>query len=97
MPQFRYLFSAGALDRLAAQHVAWQAVLFVLDVASPTVQEHLGAALLRVIGADAHGHLLMVTLRETADDDVYEILTARYLDADESAAASTLLTRKEER
>lgn len=97
MPLFRYLFAAGALDRLAAHHVAWQAVLFVLEVASPVHQQHIGSAVLRVTGADQRGHLLMVTLLELPDtDDTYEILSARYLDPEESAAASFLLTPRED-
>lgn len=43
--------------------------------------------------ADEYGHLLTVRLIESPTvDDKYEIRSARYLDAEESAAASMLLT-----
>jgi hypothetical protein len=85
-----YRFTAETLDRLARNRVSWQSVLFVLDVAHPQLREWIGATLLRVIAADQAGDLLMVTMLEQ-DDAVFDILTARYLDADESAAASTAL------
>ena len=96
MPLFRYQFAAGALDRLTGHHVAWQMVLYVLTRGHPSVREHVGAAVLRVTAADRHGDLLMVTLLETGEDDLYEILSARYLNAEESAAASYLLTPRED-
>jgi hypothetical protein len=99
VPLFRYRFAAGALDRMTANQVPWQLVLFVLEYGHPALRERLGSALLRLIAADPRGDLLMVTLLEVAadDDDTYEILSARYLDAEESAAASTLLTPREDR
>ncbi len=96
MPLFRYRWAAGALDRVLANQVAFAAVLYVLDLGTPVFQRHIAANLLQYIAADERGHLLMVTLIETAEDDTYEIMTARYLDPEESAAASMFLTPRED-
>lgn len=88
-----YRFTAETLARLAAQHVHWRAVLFVLDVSRPQLREWIGASLLRVVAADEYGELLMVTLLEQ-HDDTFDILTARYLDPAESAAASTAFEKE---
>lgn len=81
----RYRYADGTLDRLIANAVPWQAVEWVLHIARPTLREFIATAVLRVVGRDPDGALLMVTCIETADDDVYQIVTARYLDPDEAA------------
>ena len=96
MPLFRYRWAAGALERVLANHVPVAAVFFVLDLGSPVFQRYLGANLMQYTAADDRGSLLLVTLIETAADDLYEIQTARYLDDEESAAARMFLTREED-
>ena len=81
MPEEAYVFTLSSYDRLAEAAIDPLAVRHVLS--RPVVRRHIGAVL-TVAGRDHHGRWLSVALIE-GDDDQYEVVGARYLDADEIA------------
>lgn len=81
MPDEAYTFTLASYDRLAAAAIDPLAVRHVLS--HPVVRRHIGAVL-TVAGRDHGGTWLSVALIEQADDQ-YEVVGARYLDADEIA------------
>jgi hypothetical protein len=92
VPDNQYRYREDTLARLHANGVRWPMVDYVLNYSRPIWREYLGTALLRIVGYDRDGDLLLVTVLERPDeDDVYDILTARYLDEDEARAAAAHL------
>lgn len=87
-----YRYTATTLDRLAANHVDWRDVEWVLRYQRPVIRERIGVSLLRIIGQCQNfgPPWLMVILLE-AEDDIYTIESARYLSAEETAAAHRTL------
>jgi hypothetical protein len=78
VPDNQYRYREDTLARLHANGVRWPMVDYVLNYSRPIWREYLGTALLRIVGYDRDGDLLLVTVLERPDeDDVYDILTAR--------------------
>lgn len=84
-----YIWEDGSYDRLAASHVAWQDAQYVLRHGTPIIRQHLDRVLL-MTARTADGRWLTVVSIET-DDDTYLIHDARYLDAEETAAADAAI------
>jgi hypothetical protein len=84
-----YIWDDDSYDRLAASHVPWQDAQYVLRHGTPVIRQHLDRVLLMTARA-ADGRWLTVAAIET-HDDTYLVHDARYLDAEETAAADAAI------
>jgi hypothetical protein len=84
-----FIWDDDSYDRLAASQVPWQDAQYVLRHGTPVIRRHHDTVL-QLTARTAGGRWLTVVSVEV-EDDTYQVHDARYLDAEETAAADAAI------